>query len=180
METQDMIFNVKDPGGDLYRFQIKGNNSTEFSGLKYEPTAVGHGEARLGKATVELVMANLKKHHVGDKFGKEKTSYPYTADEFIANKGALAGGWLGMIGCLFKNRVDMGSASDKNEAYDNILAVFDEANGSPHVANAKLQEIKWLCAFFAIQSKERPSFATDMVWLAMKSGRAYGPYAKIS
>ena len=180
METQDMIFNVKDPGGDLYRFQIKGNNSTEFSGLKYEPTAVGHGEARLGKATVELVMANLKKHNVGGKFSKEKTSYPYTADEFIANKGASAGGWLGMIGCLFTNRVEMGSAKNKEEAYDNILAVFDEANGSPHVANAKLQEIKWLCAFFDIQAKERPSFATDMVWLAMKSGRAYGPYAKIS
>jgi len=181
METQDMIFNVKDTGGDLYRFQIKGNNSTEFSGLKYEPTAVGHGEARLGKATVELVIDNLRKHKVGGEFSKDKTSYPYTADEFLANKGSSPGKtWLQMIGCLFSNGVDMGSASNKQEAYDNILAVFDEANGSPHVANAKLQEIRWLCAFFGIQAKERPSFATDMVWLAMKSGRKYGPYAKIS
>jgi len=178
METQDMIWSVKD-GGDRYKFQIKGNNSTNFSGLKYEPTAEGHGEARLGKATVELVIENLRKHGVAGKFSKEKISYPYTADEFIANKGALTGGWMGMLECLFTNGVVMGAAKNAGEAYDNILAVFDQDNGSPHHANAKLQEIKWLCAFFAIPSKSRNKFATDMVWLAMKAGRAYGPYAKV-
>ena len=85
-----------------------------------------------------------------------------------------------MIECLYSNGVDMGEAKKPQEAYDNLLAVFDQDNGSPHHANAKLQEIRWLCAFFGIQAKERPSFATDMVWLAMKSGRKYGPYAKIS
>ena len=181
METQDMIWNVQDPGDDMYKFQIKGNNSTGFSGLKYEPTAVGHGEARLGKATVDLVINNLKKHNVGHLFNKENSSYPYTADEFLANKGANPGqGWMAMLQCLFSNKVDMGGAKNAQEAYDNILAVYDESNGSPHHANAKLQEVKWLCAFFAIQGKSRNKFSTDMVWLAMKAGRAYGPYAKIS
>ena len=178
METQDMIWYVHDTNKDSYKFQIKGNNSTGFSGLKYEPTAEGHGEARLGKATVELVLENLKKHGVSDKFNKESSSYPKTADEFINNKGSNTGQtWLQMIQCLFTNGVDMGAAKDAQEAYDNILAVFDEANGSPHHANAKLQEIRWLCAFFAINKKDR--FATDMVWMAMKAGRSYGAYAKI-
>ena len=180
METQDMIWYVKD-GSDSYKFQIKGNNSTSFSGMKYEPTAEGHGEARLGKATVELVLDNLKKHNVGDKFNKEKNAYPYTADEFVRNKGTNAGStWLQMIECLYSNGVDMGEAKNAQEAYDNLLAVYDQDNGSPHHANAKLQEIRWLCAFFAIKGeKQRKSFATDMVWLAMKAGRAYGPYAKV-
>ena len=178
METQDMIWYVHDTNKDSYKFQIKGNNSTGFSGLKYEPTAEGHGEARLGKATVELVLENLKKHGVSDKFNKESSSYPKTADEFINNKGSNTGQtWLQMIQCLFTNGVDMGAAKSAQEAYDNILAVYDEANGSPHHANAKLQEIRWLCAFFAINKKDR--FATDMVWMAMKAGRSYGAYAKI-
>ena len=178
METQDMIWYVHDTNKDSYKFQIKGNNSTGFSGLKYEPTAEGHGEARLGKATVDLVLENLKKHGVSDKFNKDNSSYPHTADEFIDNKGSNAGQtWLQMIQCLFTNGVDMGAAKSAQEAYDNILAVYDEANGSPHHANAKLQEIRWLCAFFAINKKDR--FATDMVWMAMKAGRSYGAYAKI-
>ena len=178
METQDMIWYVHDTNKDSYKFQIKGNNSTGFSGMKYEPTAEGHGEARLGKATVDLVLENLKKHGVSDKFNKDNSSYPHTADEFINNKGSNAGQtWLQMIQCLFTNGVDMGAAKSAQEAYDNILAVYDEANGSPHHANAKLQEIRWLCAFFAINKKDR--FATDMVWMAMKAGRSYGAYAKI-
>ena len=178
METQDMIWYVHDTNKDSYKFQIKGNNSTGFSGMKYEPTAEGHGEARLGKATVELVLENLKKHKVADKFNKESSSYPKTAEEFENNKGTNDGSsWLKMIDCLYKNGVEMGSAKTAQEAYDNLLAVFDKVNGSPHVANAKLQEIRWLCAFFAIEDKDR--FATDMVWMAMKAGRNYGPYAKI-
>lgn len=178
METQDMIWYVRDTNGDSYKFQIKGNNSTGFSGMKYEPTAEGHGEARLGKATVELVLENLKKHKVAGKFNKDSSSYPKTAEEFENNKGTNDGKtWWDMIDCLYKNDVEMGSAKNAQEAYDNLLAVFDKVNGSPHVANAKLQEIRWLCAFFAIEEKDR--FATDMVWMAMKAGRKYGPYAKI-
>ena len=178
METQDMIWYVHDTNKDSYKFQIKGNNSTGFSGMKYEPTAEGHGEARLGKATVELVLENLKKHGVADRFNKDSSSYPKTADEFEDNKGTNAGStWLKMIKCLYTNKVEMGSAKTAEDAYDNLLAVFDKVNGSPHVANAKLQEIRWLCAFFAIEDKDK--FATDMVWMAMKAGRKYGPYAKI-
>ena len=180
LETQDMIFYVKDSANAKYKFQIKGNNSTDFSGLKYEPTAEGHSEARLGKATVELVIENLEKHKVGHLFEKNKTSYPYTADEFLNNRGSNQGqSWLQMIECLFNNKVDMGKARTAQEAYDNILACYDDENGSPHHANMKLQEIKWLCAFFAIKDDKKNGFATDMVWLAMKAGRNYGPYAKV-
>ena len=146
METQDMIWYVRDTNDDSYKFQIKGNNSTGFSGMKYEPTAEGHGEARLGKATVELVLENLKKHGVADKFNKENGSYPKTAEEFENNKGSNSGQtWMQMIQCLFTNKVDMGAAKDAQEAYDNILAVFDKVNGSPHHANANCRDLVVVC-----------------------------------
>ena len=39
-----------------YKVQIKANDSTKFSNLKWEPTIEDKSGARLGKATVELVL----------------------------------------------------------------------------------------------------------------------------
>ncbi len=179
IETQDTKWYVKDnvAGGATYNFQIKGNESTDFSGLKYEPTAEGHGEARLGKATVELVIALLKDH--GKTFDKSKDSYPKNADEFIAGKGSDGKGWKHWIDILCKNGVDLGKANDCQEGYDNLLKVFHPEKGTSFIANVKCQQIKWLGLFFSIDSKDRDKFATNMVWTAMKAGRRYGPYAKI-
>ena len=63
--TQDTILTIKDPGivsGKKidFKVQIKANDSTKFSNLKWEPTIVGKGAARLGKATVELVLDLMK------------------------------------------------------------------------------------------------------------------------
>jgi len=55
LQTQDTRLLIKD-GSNTYNFQIKANDSTKMSGLKYEPTSSGATAARLGKATVDLVM----------------------------------------------------------------------------------------------------------------------------
>ena len=178
IETQDAWYFVDDPDGGYYKFQIKGNSTTSMSTLKYEAQAEGAGEARLGKATVALVEENLKTFNVGDKFVKDKESYAMNADQFDKNKGAIQGQtWQDMLKCLQTNKVNLGDAKDADDAYSNLMIGFTTA---PHVCNMKLQEIRWLCAFFAIRDeKKRDQFATNMVWLSMKAGRRYGPFAKV-
>ena len=178
IETQDSWFFVDDPDGGYYKFQIKGNSTTSMSTLKYEAQAEGAGEARLGKATVALVEDNLKRFKVGDKFVKDKESYAMDADQFVANKGTIQGQtWQDMLKCLQTNKVNLGEAKDADDAYSNLMIGFTTA---PHVCNMKLQEIRWLCAFFSIkEQKKRDEFATNMVWLSMKAGRRYGPFAKV-
>ncbi len=178
IETQDSWFFVDDPDGGYYKFQIKGNSTSSFSTLKYEAQAEGAGEARLGKATVALVEDNLNTFSVGDRFTKAKENYAMDADQFVANKGSQPGQtWQDMIKCLQTNKVDFGTAKDADDAYSNLMIGFTTA---PHVCNMKLQEIRWLCAFFAIkEQKKRDQFATNMVWLSMKAGKAYGPFAKV-
>ena len=168
LSTQDTRLYVKD-GGNVYNFQIKGNNSTGMSNLKYEPTASGATAARLGKATVELVERLLKDYNLS--FTKDNTAYPQDANAFINDSTD----WKGLIKILHKNRVQI-DAKTVDEAYDNLLFVFGT---KPHVANSKCQQIKWLSEFLSLSDDDRDNFGTDMVFLAKKEGSAYGPFAKI-
>ena len=175
LSSQDTRFVVKD-GGNEYDFQIKGNDSTKFSGLKYEPTSKGASAARLGKATIELVEKLLKDYDVDQLFDKSKDKYPMTCEEFhddnkFANQGET---WESMIKNLDDNGITLEVSPKK--AYNNMLCVF---HSKPWVANAKCQQIKFLNAWLKVDDNDKNKFATDMVWLAMKAGRRYGPFAKV-
>ena len=63
------------------------------------------------------------------------------------------------------------------QAFDNILFTFTT---QPWVANSKLMQIAFLCEFLGLSNDERDKFGTDMVFIAQKMGRRYGPFAKIS
>ena len=168
LSTQDTRVYVKD-GGNVYNFQIKGNNSTGMSNLKYEPTSSGATAARLGKATVELVEQLLKDYKLS--FTKDNASYPQTAKQFMDDSTD----WKGLISILQKNRVQI-DAKTADEAYDNLAFVFGT---KPHVENSKCQQIKLLSEFLSLSPEDRDKFGTDMVFLAKKEGTKYGPFAKI-
>ena len=168
-ETQDSRMIVKD-GVKEYNFQIKANDSTKMSGLKYEPTAKGAGAARLGKATVELVVRLLNDN--GFTFSKESSAYPQNADEFLAEETK----YKKMFGDLFRRGVDFGSAENADAMYDIFLSVFAT---QPHVANSKLQQLTFFHLITSLKPDELDEFGTDMVFLAMKAGRRYGPFAKL-
>lgn len=169
LSTQDTRLYIKD-GGNTYNFQIKGNNSTGYSNLKYEPTSSGATAARLGKATVELVEQLLKDYSLS--FQKSNEAYPMDAAQFLANKN---GKWKELIEVLDKAGVDI-DVPDVDTAYNNLLFVFGT---KPHVANSKCQQIKWLSEYLSLSDEDRDQFGTDMVFLAKKEGRKYGAFAKI-
>ena len=174
LATQDSRFVIQSNSGATYDFQIKANDSTKFSGLKYEPTAKGSNAARLGKATVELVVRAMQDHKL--TFDKASSAYPKTASEFMVEQTA----YKVMIKDLIREGVDVG-VRDEQEAIDNILFVYGT---KPFVANAKLQQITWLHkVLVGIPRNERNEFCSDMIFLAMKVGRGrldrYGPFAKI-
>jgi hypothetical protein len=81
-----------------------------------------------------------------------------------------------------KFNIDFGSADSKEECYSNLcIAMTKSIEGTkPHVVNSKLQQIRWLYCFFnGIKDSDKDRFSTKLVWLSMKAGRDYGPFAKI-
>tara|TARA_E500000331_G_scaffold13899_2_gene12232 strand:- start:69 stop:1688 length:1620 start_codon:yes stop_codon:yes gene_type:complete len=172
LATQDTKLHVKGAGNTMYKFQIKGNDSTKFSGLKYEPTDDTAGAARLGKATVEYVEDLFKKYAARIKFSGSKDDYPQDPDEFLKQKDK----WIHVIGRVKDHGVSI-QTSTALEAYNNILLIY---NSKPFVSNSKLMQLSWLDSFFSINGKDnRDKFLTDMVFIAQKMGPRYGPFGKL-
>ena len=172
LSTQDTKLNVKGAANNMYKFQIKANDSTKFSGLKYEPTDDTAGSARLGKATVEYVEDLFKKYGSRLKFSGSKDDYPQDAEEFLKQKDK----WIHVIGRVKGHGVTIGTATEL-EAYNNILLIF---NSQPYVSNSKLMQLSWLDSFFKVPGKDnRDKFLTDMVFIAQKMGLRYGPFGKL-
>tara|TARA_B100000029_G_C17589660_1_gene962128 strand:- start:1700 stop:3412 length:1713 start_codon:yes stop_codon:yes gene_type:complete len=199
LSTQDTRFIVKDAANNTYDFQIKSNSSTGWGGLKYEPTASGATAARLGKATVELVEKLIKDTPGTGNFSTSKDSYAKDIKQFMNGRGSPHNDWkksikalvdepkIGLKGIIPDNvqcnssgslsSYIVGGNDPEQIAYDNMLFVWST---TPHVVNSKLQQIAWLLAFLKLDKAARDKFATNMVFLAKKEGRRYGPFAKIS
>ena len=81
-----------------------------------------------------------------------------------------------MIENLITKGVKVGDVT-ADEAVNNLKTIFKY---EPHVVNSKLMQITWLDGLLRISSsKNRDKFCTDLIFLAEKAGRRYGPYAKL-
>lgn len=166
--TQDSVVKLTKRGKG-YKFQIKGNNSTGFSNLKWEATQIGAGAARGGKAQVDMVVQLLK--DAGQNFEKANGKYPQTREEYLARKNEFES-----MFDRIKTKAETGILS-KEQFSKNIEGMFLEA---PHVANSKLIQLAFLDAVYKINPKKKQQEVwTDIVFLAIKKGNKFGPFGKL-
>ena len=170
MGSQDTRFIIQDGGSSTYDFQIKGNNSTDFSNLKYEPTAKGATAARLGKATVELVITTMR-DNFGLSYTKDNSSYPMDVDQLERQKDDI----IRKISTIQRKGCDT-VEKDPVQCYENLKFSMLDA---PWTANSKIQQITWLSLILSLSKKKLDSFSTEMLFMAKKEGTRYGPFAKI-
>ena len=166
--SQDTVVKLT-KSGKGYKFQIKGNNSTGFSNLKWEATQIGAGAARGGKAQVDMVVQLLKDN--GEDFDKSNGDYPKNLEEY-QKKEKLYTDMFKRI----KSKADTRITND-DEFNENIKAKFIT---EPHVANSKLMQLAFLDSIYKITpAKKQSEVWTDMVFLAIKKGNKFGPFGKL-
>ena len=178
--VQDTILTIKDPGlisGKKveYKVQIKANDSTKFSNLKWEPTIKSKGAARLGKATVELVLDLMKVYGIMKSYEPNNKAFPRNKTEFRD----VEDDYRKIIDELLMDRfVDLGKV-DVETAIINIKETYDVNRGQPWVAVSKLQQLRFLYALMTLPKNKRDDFCTSLIFTAEKAGKRYGPYGKI-
>jgi len=167
--SQDTVVKLTKKDGKGYKFQIKGNNSTGFSNLKWEATQIGAGAARGGKAQVDMVVQLLKDN--GETFDKANGSYPKDLDEYNKRKKEFSDMYERV------SKVADTETSSVDEFNKNIKAAFFER---PHVANSKLMQLAFLDAVYKVKPKKKQQeLWTDIVFLAIKKGNKFGPFGKL-
>lgn len=178
---QDTVLTINDPGivsgnATKYTVQIKANDSTKFSNLKWEPTIVGRSAARLGKATVELVLDLMKVYGILKLYEPDNKAFPRNKTEFRN----VEDDYRKIIDELISDRfVDIGTGVDVETAIVNIKEAFDVYRGQPWVAVSKLQQLRFLYALMTLPQNKRDEFCTSLIFTAEKAGKRYGPYGKL-
>jgi len=183
--TQDTVLLITDPGlagepGAKYKVQIKANDSTKFSNLKWEPTITSATGARLGKATVELVLDLMKSYNILRYYEPDNKQYPRNKTEF----SEVEDDYRDIIGELVSDRfVDVGTIGSGQVAVEtaiiNLKETFDQNRSQPWVAVSKLQQLRFLYALMTLPERDRNDFCTSLIFTAEKAGRRYGPYGKL-
>lgn len=155
-------------------FQVKANTSNDRtgSGLKYEGQDEVYTGARLGKAQVDGVIALMKAYNLD--MDSSKSSYPFTPKEFNNKRDQ----YKRMLTIMSNKGVELAKTGSitVDQALDNMEYIFST---EPWVANSKCQQITWLSKILSLKDDDRDAFVADLVFMAKKEGRNYGPFGKI-
>ena len=174
METQETMISLTDTANNIkYEIQIKANDNSKFDNLKYEPKDKSNPSARLGKATGSYV-DDLVEFYGIRGWKRKWQDYPQSKSQFNDREQNK---YLGMIKELKSDGVDIGNVTPL-EAVINIRETFSRTS-QPQTANSKLMQITWLYNLLSLSTKKRNKMLTDLIYLAEKSGRRYGPYGKL-
>ena len=174
LETQETMVTLRDPKTNAqFEIQIKANDNSKFDNLKYEPKDKSNSAARLGKATTGYV-DDLMYAYGRPQWKRSWKDYPDSKTDFNEREQNK---YLGMIKELKSDGVDIGNVTPE-EAIVNIRETFDRTS-QPQTANSKLMQLTWLYNVLSMSTKNRNKFLTDLIFLAEKSGRRYGPYGKL-
>ena len=166
--TQDTTIKLKE-AGVIYKFQIKGNDTSTICNLKYESTAEAASAARVGKAAVDQVAILLKDYKLS--FVNNNKLYPQNAKEFEKRKSTYIKMYNLVNGSKFK--IDK-PTNQKFE--DNIIKGYRH---TPSIAVSKLMQLHFLSDLMSLPEKKRNYFMTDMIFLAAKIGQNFGPFGKL-
>ncbi len=180
LETQETMIYLKDKdSGTEYQIQIKANDPSKWDNLKYEPKEVRKSASRLGKATSAYVDDLAELYGWGSNWKRSWQDYPQslaTPTKFPFTE-AQQKKYLTKITFLQSQGVKIGNVTPL-EAVINIKETFRRTS-QPQTANSKLMQVTWLYNLMKMTDKNRDKMLTDMIFLAEKKGRRYGPYGKI-
>jgi hypothetical protein len=167
--TQETSIEIKESDDKIYFLTIKATQTSEYSNLKYEPTEKGKSSAKLGKAGVKQVDDLFKKY--GIKFENDNSKYPkvYSAEvDTIVNTFSQR---KNSSGITFVS----GESSTSN-FLKNIKQVYES---DPVTAQSKLMQLDLFSEILSLKDIEVRKLMTDIVYIAKKEGRPYGPFGKV-
>ena len=176
-------------GGSEYNFQITSNDTAKPNqNLKFESKPVGSSKARGGKAEikqVEKIVGDLVEQKKGGTFKNKHQNYPKNLNEF--QKKNIDGKDIKTYKSYFtdiQNHVttDCKNADEFVEVIEDIFKANVKKGGRPWVAQSKLMQLTFIWHDLKIKQKSEKiysEFWTDMLFLSIKKGDRFGPFAKL-
>ena len=167
--TQETSIEIKESDDKIYFLTIKATQTSEYSNLKYEPTEKGKSSAKLGKAGVKQVDDLFKKY--GIKFENDNGKYPkvYSKEvDTIVNKFTQR-----------KNSAGITFVTGETSSSNFLKNIKEVYASDPVTAQSKLMQLDLFSEILSLKDVEVRKLMTDIVYIAKKEGRSYGPFGKV-
>ena len=172
--TQDTTIEILDEQTNTtYFLTIKATQTSEYSNLKYEPTEKGKGSAKLGKAPVEMVAEIISKYDLS--FDNDNKKYPLVYDETKITQTLTTIKAYSNKQQLSASKLQFG-ITNQSDFETNLKHCYA---CDPVTAQSKLMQLDFLKAILSLNAKDLSKLLTDIVYVAKKEGRAFGPFGKI-
>jgi len=167
--TQETSIQIKESDDKIYFLTIKATQTSEYSNLKYEPTEKGKSSAKLGKAGVKQVDQLFKKY--GIKFENDNSKYPNVYNSEVDT----------IVNTFSQRKNSSGITFISGEtSTSNFLKNIKEVYASdPVTAQSKLMQLDLFSEILSLKDIEVRKLMTDIVYIAKKEGRSYGPFGKV-
>ena len=168
--------------GAEYNFQITSNDTSKPNqNLKFESKPIGSSKARGGKAEIKQVekvvaLIDLKG---GGAFKNRHQNYPDSLGVWGKDTGANVAKYKKYFDYVkSSNHIFQTDVRDSDEFVKVIGLIF--SSDKPWVAQSKLMQLEFLYFTFHITNQKKYSeFWTDMLFLSIKKGDRFGPFAKL-
>jgi hypothetical protein len=152
-----------------YEMQI-GRSGVGFNNIKFEVTDKSASAARAGKAPVRFVETLLENNGIRGWVNDHK-QYPKTVEQFDARKQE----YVNIFNTLNRKRVDLGVAT-ADKFCDSIIKTLKK---NPESATQKLMSMTFIWKLMSVSKKKQEEILTDMIFLAKKKGKTFGPFGKL-
>jgi hypothetical protein len=167
--TSDTVIVVK-TGTAGAKFQLR-QNSKGFNNLKFEPTKIGAGAARLGKVPLDMLARLLPEYKITN-FKNNWRLYPQTAGEFKDVQKIYEDRFKAING-------DVVTGITNKQFIESMTKSFKSADQINGVSTSKLQQLDFVYYIMQLKASERNELLTNMLYLAEKKGAQFAPFGKL-
>ena len=159
-------------GNKSAKFQIR-QNSKGFNNLKFEPTQVGAGAARLGIVPLDMLIDLLKDYGVTTRDYENKwQNYPANGQEWEEEQDDYKKLYDAVHSSVKSNII-------KNTFSDNVNKSFLTSDAENGYTTSKLMQLKFVYHLLSLSKEEQNTLLTEMLYLGMKVGKRFGPHGKL-
>lgn len=160
---------------EKYNFNIRSQSLNHFRNLVFSPVSVTHSSAQEGAAPNKLVLEKLKDFGI-TKFKNDWKQYPQSSSEFIDKENDYAK----MFDSINSKRfINTGIHNSKDFISGMTNLYLSKTKNYLHIANSKLMQLTFVSELSKLSKKDVDQLITEMLFLAQKRGKGFGPFGKI-
>lgn len=172
----NIFFKIKENNKEEeFYFKVLSPRLDKFNNLIFSPQSKTHSAAQEGLAPVKFVMEKLNDFGIKN-FKNDWKLYPQKLSDFVKRESEY-GKMFSYVNS--KRFINTGISSEKEFIKSMNQLYLSKAEKYLETANSKLMQLTFVYEISKLPKKEVDELITQLLFLAQKRGKGFGPFGKL-